>query len=488
MTERREAPRPTNILLILTDQFRFDCLSCAGNPVIRTPNLDRLARMGCRFEHAYSTSPLCIPARTQLLTGMACWQTEVWGLSDRLVPMMPTFATALSERGYFTGAVGKMHFESCNRVGDIHEPHGFRELIVSEEVSPLDVAEEDDYARYLKRHGYELGKYSHGRRSPDYGREGYHAQVSALPNEHFDTTWTGDETLRMLDAHRQEPFCIVSSFVKPHFPCELPSDWPCPYDPAEIPFRASYNPEPDWQNETFAHDAQSQKGALQVGWLEENTLREFAAYYYGNIELIDVQVGRMLDYLAQHGLLDTTLVVFTSDHGECLGERGEVGKMTYYDESTRVPMILAGPMVTSPGAVDPRPVILEDLCPTFIAAGGVSVPDGLIGRNLLPFLADSELPGRDAVFGIMGGPFHFEPNVATCFVREGDWKYMYQFAGGKEKLFDLANDPVELNDLADDPTHHDRCVRMNGRLASWFADNGARFFTKNGRLRRDLGR
>jgi len=487
MAESRQTPRPTNILLILTDQFRFDCLSCAGNPVIRTPNLDRLARLGRRFEYAYSTSPLCIPARTQLLTGMACWQTEVWGLSDRLTPMTPTFATALSQRGYFTGAVGKMHFESCNRVGDIHDSHGFQELVVSEEVSPLDVVEEDDYAKYLKSHGYDLGKYSHGRRSPDYGREGYHAQVSALPNEHFDTTWTGDETLRMLEAHRREPFCIVSSFVKPHFPCELPSDRPCPYDPATLPFRASYNPEPDWQSEKFVLEAQTQQNSLRLGWLEENTLREFAAHYYGNVELIDVQVGRMLDFLEQQGLLDTTLVVFTSDHGECLGERGEVGKMTYYDESTRVPMILAGPMVTNPGAVDPRPAILEDLCPTLMAAGA-SVSDGLIGQNLLPLLADPELPGRDAVFGIMGGPYHFEPDGAICFVREGDWKYMYQFAGDKEKLYNLANDPIELDDLADGPGYRAHCERLNRRLATWFADNGARFFTKNGRLRRDLSR
>ena len=101
-----------NILFIMADEMRWDCLAAAGNPVIQTPNLDRLARLGVRFDNAYATSPLCVPARAQALTGKSCWQTEVWGLSDRLVPGAPTFAHAASEQGYFTGAVGKMHFNS----------------------------------------------------------------------------------------------------------------------------------------------------------------------------------------------------------------------------------------------------------------------------------------------------------------------------------------------------------------------------------------
>lgn len=485
MPPRRPGGRP-NVLFLCADQFRFDCMGCAGNAVIRTPNLDRLASMGVRFDRAYSTAPLCIPARTHMLTGQTCWQTEVWGLNDRLIPAVPTFATELAAAGYFTGAVGKMHFKSCNAVGDIHEPHGFAEMILSEEVLPTDVQDEDDYTRYLKRHGYDLGRYVHGRRSPQFTREGYHAQASELPHEHFDTTWTGDETIRMLETHAGGPFCIVSSFVKPHFPVELPRDWPCPYRPEEIPFRASYTAEPAPELEKFRHNADTQRSARQMGWLDEKTLRAFAAYYYGNITLIDAQLGRILDALERLGLMDRTLVVFSSDHGECLGERGEVGKMSYHEESARVPMIAAGPMVSAPGRGDDRPVILEDLCATFLDVGGLAVPDAMMGRSMLPLLRDAKAAGRDAVFGVMGGPYHFDPNVAFCFVREGDWKYMYQFAGGREKLYDLADDPVELRDLADEPAHRGRCESLNRRLAAWFAENGAAFFTREGRLRKDL--
>ncbi|MHC4887607.1 MAG: sulfatase family protein [Planctomycetota bacterium] len=474
-----------NILLLLVDEMRWDCMGCAGNSVIHTPNLDRLAAMGVRFRDAYSTSPLCVPARTQMLTGLPCWQTEVWGLSDRLIPAIPTFATALSQAGYYTGAVGKMHFESCNGLGNIHEPHGFQELILSEEVLPTDTQPDDDYTQYLLKQGYDLGRYTHGRRSPDHGQEGFRAQISDLPNQHFDTTWTGDQALAMIDAHAHEPFCIKASFVKPHFPCELPNDWPCPYTLETIPFRDSYLECPDPDLEAFNTMAAIQGSCKQQGWLEESTLRAFAAYYYGNIELVDTQVGRILDSLEEKGLLDSTLILFTSDHGEGLGERGCLGKAHHYEESAQVPMILAGPMIQDRGRVDARMVQLEDICPTILEAAGLSPFANMTGESMLPLLADPEREGREAVYGIIGGSYHFEANEALTFMREGNWKYMYQFDRGAEKLYNLGEDPCELTNLAE--TEPRRCQRMNQALAAWFDRGGAGWFTIQGRLRKNLG-
>ena len=316
---------------------------------------------------------------------------------------------------------------------------------------------------------------------------GYEAQVSEMPNEHFDTTWTGNETLRMLREHRHEPFLIWSSFVKPHFPCELPGDWELPYAPEDIPFRPSYTSNPDPEAEPFNAYRPLIKTCVNLGWTDETVMRRFAAHYYGNITLIDIQVGRMLDALEEWGLLDNTLIVFSSDHGEHLGERGMVGKLTHYDESIRIPFIVAGPMVRQPGRSDDRPVIHEDLCATFMDAVGADLPPDLAGQSLLPLLRDPAAPGRERVCGIMGGPYHFEPNVAACFIREGDWKYIYQFQDAREKLFNLAADPAELDDRAADPNLLPRREQMNAALAAWLADNSADFLTTpQGRLRRDL--
>jgi arylsulfatase len=477
--------RGVNILLILCDEMRWDCLGVAGNEVIQTPNLDRLAGRGVLFENAYSTSPLCIPARAQLLTGRPCWETGVWGLGDELSPSTRTFAHALSEHGHFTGAVGKMHFRGIGGDADIRGPHGFQELVLSEEVLPDDLLEQDDYWRYLDRHGYgHLGKYAHGIRSPDHFEMGYRAQTSALPNEHFDTTWTGDEAVAMIERNAGRPFCICCSFVKPHFPCELPNDYPCPYEADDIPFRDSFDSDPDYSQEPFAVLADIQRSTRESGWLEEGSMRQFAACYYANVTLIDVQVGRLVGALERLGILDDTLIVFTSDHGEALGERGMVGKMSYYDESTRVPMVVAGPQVSSPGTNDHRPVILEDICPTIVEAAGARCDESMVGESILPLLGDRNQPGRDAVYGIMGGSLHLDHSAAHSFVRVGDWKYMYQFDGGREKLYNLGDDPVELHDLA--PDHRTMCDELNSSLAECFDTDGAGFLCDGGRLRKSL--
>lgn len=476
----------TNILFIFCDEMRADCIGAAGNPVIQTPCLDRLAGEGILFKNAYSTAPLCVPARAHILTGLPCWETGVWGLADRVIPSMRTFAHALNEQGYFTGVVGKMHFGPTRGAGGIREPHGFQKMLLAEEVLPEDDLEDDDYWQYLKRKGYGyVGRYTHGKRSPANLKMGFQAQVSELPNKHFDTTWTGDKTIRMIKENADRPFFIWSSFVKPHFPCELPKDWPCPYKPEEIPLDKSYTPVPDFAKEKFRH-GEGQKNCLRQGWLEENTLRGFAAYYYGNITLIDIQVGRILKTLEELSLMDKTLVIFSADHGENLGGHGVVGKGNYYEESTKVPLIVSGPMVKARGAMDPRPVILEDMCPTFCEAGGAAISENLIGQSMLPLLYDPQMRGRDKVFGVIGGAWHFEPENALCFVQSGEWKYMYQFNGGLEKLYNLNRDPSELRNLADDPQSRSICEELNREIASWFSNNGAAFFTRNGRLRKNL--
>jgi len=482
MNQINKPAKKTNILFIFCDQMRWDCIKAAGNKVIQTPNLDRLASQGVLFKNTYSTAPLCVPARAHILTGLPCWETGVWGLGDRVPPPMRTFAHALNEQGYFTGVAGKMHFKPTGGGGSIREPHGFQKMLLSEEVLPGDDLLEDDYWQYLNCNGFgHVGKYTHGKRSPDYFKMGYLAQVSELPNKHFDTTWTGDETIRMLKKNAKRPFFIWCSFVKPHFPCELPSDWPCPYRPEDIPLDKSYF---DPNHENFSGETQG--SVFKAGWLEEKTLRDFAAYYYGNITLVDIQIGRILDTLEELDLLENTLIIFSADHGEHLGGHCQIGKGTFYEESTKVPMIVSGSMVSAAGTIDERPVILEDLCPTFIDASGAQIPGNLIGESILPLLREPQKKGRDEVFGILGGDFHFDPKFVHCFVQSGKWKYMYQFEEGMQKLYNLAEDPHEMRDISDSPQYQDVCRKLNCRIAKWFNDNGASFLTRDGKLRKNL--
>jgi arylsulfatase A-like enzyme len=481
---------PPNILLLFSDEIRADALGCAGHPLVRTPHLDQLAARGVRFSRAYSTSPLCTPARAQVMTGLPCWRSEVWGLSDRFSPLIDTFAHRLTDAGYFTGVAGKMHLKPCSDGGNIREPRGFRHMQLSEEVPRLDDLDLDDYSLYLREHGYDVGKYTHGRRSPDHSLMGYRAQTSPLPEAHFDTTWTADRTIDMLEraATGTAPFCIWSSFVKPHFPCELPSDWPCPYDPADVLLDPSWDPAPTPDAEPFAVIREAQRTAASTGWLEERTLREFAAYYFANITLMDRHIGRVLAALERLGLAENTLVIFTADHGEHLGARSMLGKADFYEESAAIPFIAAGAGVAGAGRVDSSLITLEDLPATFTDLAGAPPLRGAVGQSLRPLLANaSDTTWRSNIYSVLGGLFHFEQHNAQAAVTTDRWKYMYAFAGGHEKLFDLHADPHELKDLAGTTDGRTRCAELQRRLADWFAENGAAFLTVDHRLRRDLG-
>lgn len=474
-----------NFLFLLCDELRWDALGCMGHPMVATPNIDRLAARGVVFDRAYCTAPSCIPARSQMLTGLATPQCGSWSLSETIPPGMPTFAEALSGAGYATAAVGKMHFANLAGTSDMRTPHGFQHLVLGEEGQNRGYHEQDDYIQYLKQHGYaDWIPHQHGRRWRDEFHLAFKPQTSPLPLEHFDTTWTGRETISMLEriAGSSSPFFLWSSFLKPHFPCELPADWPNPYRPEDVPLRLTTDYHPDPEREAFTALAALQAASKEHGWLEEETLRGFAAAYFANITLVDQEVGKILDALEQLGLTDNTMIVFSSDHGEHLGERGALGKITYYEESCRVPLIVAGPGVAEPGTRREELVILEDLCPTFVDAAGTQMPVPVYGRSLLPLLggADPTPPWRDAVCGVLGGITQVDLSMMHAFVRRDRFKLMWQFQGGKQKLFDLEADPLEQHDLAAQGKYEDILRQLRGVLASWLGETGAGHLVRDG--------
>jgi len=442
-----------NVLLITTDQQRYDALGAAGNPLIRTPVLDRLCAEGTRFDRCYTPSPVCVPARHALLTGLLPHNNGCFNNGGRLAAETPTMMGVLSAAGYVTHGVGKMHFTPPRRA------LGFHSLELSEEIPAR--AEHDDYLTFLHARGFAHVHEPHGVRSDMY----YVPQVSQLPAELHATAWTADRAAAFLRAHDQHrPFFLWTSFIKPHPPFDPPVPWNKLYRTIDMakPFR------PDGYRD------------LQTWWMrhqnrykyredgpEDTLARTIRAAYYACVSFIDYHLGRILGVLAATGLAQNTLVMFTSDHGELLGDYGSWGKRSFLDPSARVPLIARWPGHLAAGAVATAPVSLVDIMPTVLAAAGVDpAAHHLDGMDLATPAADD---GHRVVFGQLD-----QGARGTYMATDGAAKYFYSAPDDREYLFDLAAEQRESRNLAGDPAWTGRLQDLRDRLfARWRQDGYA---------------
>lgn len=342
----------TNILLVVTDQQRADTIHALGNPTIRTPVLDRLVRQGTSFDRAFTPSPVCVSARCGLLTGLP---PHVTGCVDNFgIPRdIPNLPTRLGKLGYQTCGVGKMHFSP-----DQYGPWGFDHRDTSEE----EPGPGDDYVEFLKENGYGHVAEPHGVRSEYY----YVPQPSQLPAHLHHTHWVADRSIDFLRKRdRNRPFFLMASFIKPHPPFENPLPFSKLYrTPAMKPADYRAGDEAYW---TYWNRAQNRFKYFDGGrdTLMERTRR---AAYYGCISFIDQQLGRILSALGDD--LDDTLVIFTSDHGEFLGDYGCVGKRSMLQPACAVPMIASLPGRIPAGQRVRVPTTLLDVMPTCLRLAG----------------------------------------------------------------------------------------------------------------------
>lgn len=296
-----------NILLIMTDQQRFDTLGAAGNPAIQTPQLDRLCREGVRFAAGYTESPVCVPARATVMTGWLPHRHRVFDNGYRLDPTTPTLMGRLRSAGYVTQAIGKMHFTPKR------EGYGFSRLWLSEAVPSR--IEDDEFLADLHAAGHDYVEEPHGVRHELY----YIPQVSQLPEHLHTTAWTARRTVQFLEEQRDSsaPFFCWTSFIKPHPPFDPPVPWHRAYLPTDMPLPVRDQAELAWH--TYYHRWQN-----RIKWMDtfpdDNLLRTMKAYYYASISFIDSQVGLILDALERLSLRENTLILFISDHGEYLGD------------------------------------------------------------------------------------------------------------------------------------------------------------------------
>jgi arylsulfatase len=461
--------QPLNVLLILTDQLRHDALGCAGNPVVETPNLDRLAEQGIRFTNAYTDVPVCMAARAALMTGQQghrinALDNNVGSMEDR-----PTVAGTLRDGGYSTFAVGKMHTRP------LRSSLGFDRVMLSEgQVAHL---WDDDYALFLHAHGYPHEREPHGVGNPGAAGPGlyYKPETLARPEEHTTTAWTADRTIDYLELNRDRRFFCYTSFVKPHPPFHPPIPYDRHYDPANVDLPIGWGMPVDDTDPALDAQDRFKIGAGKT----EAEIRQIRASYYGLVTQIDHHVGRILDTLERLGLRDRTVVIFSSDHGELLGDHGHWGKRCFYDSSAKVPFIVSCPGRFEIGRVDRRLVSLADVFPTLADLAHVPTPPGLSGSSIVPLLLDPSAPGKDwqlaeftGFVGIIDTPDR--RMLARFMVRWGDWKYNYFANGGREQLFNLREDPNELRSVASEQPK--LCADVRTHMAGYFRQEEATAF------------
>jgi len=422
----REKANKPNILLLMTDQQRFDTIRAAGYGHMHTPNLDRLVNEGCLYTHAYSPNPICLPARHNVLTGLSArYHGFPDNMPNAITPTdLPTLPRILADNGYDTRVVGKMHFRPARR------HNGFNKMELMEELP--NTREEDEYAMYLKDVGWGHVQNIHGVRNLLY----MVPQRSLIPEEHHGTKWVADRTNSFLLRNRgRQPFFLWTSWIAPHPPFDVTPEFADLYKDADLP-------EPYSAKTPLA--VLTQENAMLGDLPDEVYVRRMREVYYAAISMVDEQVGRILDSLEQIGQLDNTLIIFTSDHGELLGDYGLYQKWSPYDSCARIPFIVRYPKKLAPGSVCGDFVDLNDILPTVLDLVDLEYPADypLPGESV--FL---ETPTKDRDWQYVE---YAEGNRRWISIRNKNYKYNYYYGGGFEQLFDMGANPQETINLLHD--------------------------------------
>ena len=451
-----------NILFILTDMQRADTIAALGNPVIKTPNLDRLVREGTSFTNAFTPSPVCCPARACFQYGLYPGKT---GLADNgrwMEDNGNSYPAVLKNAGYRTKSVGKCHFSP----GGKEVMRGFDERLTQEEVqSDID---QDDYLGWLDKNKLDTFE-AHGARGEMY----YIPQVATHRDGAHPTGWIGDRSIEyMEDASKgDQPWMLYSSFIHPHPPFAPPKPWHKLYRTHEMPLPMV--PEDSEALYTWINYRQNRYKWRDNG-IDKNLLRTMKAYYYAAISFVDYQVGRMMESLEKMGQLDNTLILFSSDHGEYLGDYNCFGKRSYHDCSSKVPFLVRYPERFKANEVCQVPVSLVDIFPTFAAAAGADVEGVELDGVDVAAIASGD-SDRDMVFSHFGSSLNDKSGHAIYTVVTKTHKYVYSTGDGKAWLFDRFVDPLESRSIANTPSGKKLSVQMKQVLLTHLKEQGVNY-------------
>jgi len=437
-----------NVLLIFTDMQRADTIHALGNPIIKTPNLDRLVKEGTAFNSCYSPSPVCVPARCCMHYGVYPQKTGLFTNGTMPPDNGNSIPAILGKEGYITKAIGKCHFTP-----DRLASRGFQQRLVQEECCSDPT--QDDYCKWLQDNDYDFDE-PHGTRGEMY----YIPQVSLHSEKDHPSNWIGDRSVEFIQdqAGSEQPWMLFSSFIHPHPPFAPPKPWHKLYRAPMMPL-----PEvPEYSDSLYTWiNLRQNRYKYRDNGIDKNLMRNIKAYYYATISFIDYQIGRMLDTLEQSGELDNTLIIFTSDHGEYLGDYNCFGKRSMHNASSRVPMIVRYPKRFTAGMVCDQAVSLVDVFPSIGAATEAKITNvDLDGMDLAEVAAGNCT--REAVFSQFG-----DGEIAIYMAVTREWKYFYSAGDDREFLFDRINDPRESSNKAKAPLFQEAKEQMKQTLLKY---------------------
>ena len=517
---RKENRMSKNILFIMCDQLRFDYLGCAGHPHLKTPHIDALAARGVRFERAYVQSPICGPSRMSFYTGRYVRSHgSTWNNFPLRVGEM-TLGDHMSELGVRTVLCGKTHMaadiagmqrlgiDPGSGIGNKIAECGFEVFDRLDGLHPDGAKQPSHYNSHLEELGFEGPNPWEQWANSAEGDDGEllsgwlmsHANRPArVAEEHGETTYTTSRAIEFMEGAGDTPWCLHLSYIKPHWPYLVPAPYHNLYGPEHV--QPVVRSEAEKQSPHPVLAAYHQHRFSQVFSREEVQARVIPAYM-GLIAQIDDQIGRLMAWMDEKQLSQDTLIVFTSDHGDYLGDHWLGEKELFHDPSVKVPMIVVDPSKPADvtrGSVNAALVEAIDMVPTFIDwMGGAPKPNIVEGRSLLPLLhGTSNVKWRQITiseydYSMRKARKILDQPVSDCrvvMVFDGRWKYIH-FEGFRAMLFDTENDPDELCDLGDVscyPEHAAHHSRLEAALNTWARGHHNRVTTTDEEIKTRAG-
>ena len=428
-----------NILFLMTDQQRWDAMGCSGS-WLQTPNLDRIASEGIRFTNCVTTSPVCIPTRLSLATGLYPHNTGVWdNMNHQMSAKTPTWMQAVRDAGYRTSLFGKTHLHPHN--GDLREREGLMNAYGLDDVNEIGGPRASaNVLSHMTAEWEAKGLW-------DAYRADYRERFSTKPHlvrpsvlglENYADVYVGQQTKQYLQNYdRAEPWCCWVSFGGPHEPWDTPEPYASMYDPEDMPPAI---PPPAAGDRPQGHLDRLMQRVNPT--FEPGEIGRLRANYAGNVTLIDAQIGEILDTIEARGELENTVIVHTSDHGEMNGDYGLIYKSNFLNGAVRIPLLVRMPKNPNAGTVCESPTEWIDIGPTLVELTGGELQHRQFGRSLCPVLTNSEATHRDFAISEIQG---------EIMLLNREWKAALNADGEIYLLFDVQNDLDEIHNLAGKP-------------------------------------
>jgi arylsulfatase A-like enzyme len=462
LTMKKERP---NIIFINTDEQRYDTIAELGFPYMDTPNLDKLAREGTLFTNCFNTAPTCGPSRHSVFTG---YYPHTTGMYNNENTWKHSWVESLANKGYYCVNIGKMH------TSPYETPLGFHERFVVENKDRYLEGRWffDRWDLYLRARGFKKPGRESYRLKSDY-KERLGAFEWELPDECHPDFFVGDLAKWWIETKpKNQPLFLEIGFPGPHPPFDpipryaepyLKKDLPLPQvTKEEIENQPGGLKEANEDNLKLDHDS--------IYWLKNPTkeqLHRMRAYYFANVTMIDEKIGEIINALKNRGYLDNTVIIFTTDHGDCLGDHGHIEKWNMFDQSTKIPLIVWAPGRFKRGQRINSLIQNFDIAPVIMELAGIDVPESWQTETITPALEGKPFKGREYVFSTQADVGRMSDAKQMTMIRNSDWKLVHYLGNNEGELYDLKNDPGEHRNLWFDENYKSKKQELIAEMLKW---------------------